>query len=118
MFCVLSELQHLKEELQKREEEEEEKENRAVEEERKVPLVEEPKSQRLQERRGRQQNEEEEGGRRRRKSREFEEKDVEKLQRPKEDRETRLQVSCCCDESDSQHSLKKYKISHKCSQFL
>lgn len=75
----LSELERLKEDLQRREEEE-----------RKVSVVEELKGeiQRLQERRGRQQEEEQ-------RSREFEavKREVERLQRLKEERETNTQVS-------------------------
>ncbi|XP_070783499.1 kinesin-like protein KIF20A [Enoplosus armatus] len=81
------ELERLKEDLLRREEEEEEKENREVEE-RKVSVVEELKEeiQRLQEKRGRQQEEE---GR----SREFYavKKELERLQRVKEERENDLQ---------------------------
>ncbi|XP_040922509.1 kinesin-like protein KIF20A isoform X3 [Toxotes jaculatrix] len=80
------ELQRLNEELQR----EEEKENRAVTEERKVSVVEELKEelQKLQERRGRQQKE---GGGGR--SREFEavKREVERLQRLKEEREINTQ---------------------------
>ncbi|XP_070708234.1 kinesin-like protein KIF20A isoform X2 [Pempheris klunzingeri] len=92
-------LERLKEDLLRREEEEEDKENREVEE-RKVSVVEELKGeiQRLQERRGKQQQqqeeEEEEGGRRRkRKSREYDavKREMERLQRLKEERETHLQ---------------------------
>ncbi|XP_039992224.1 kinesin-like protein KIF20A [Xiphias gladius] len=87
---LTQELEHLKEELQRRKEEEEKENRSVVEEERKVSVVEELKReiQRHQERRGRQQKEEE--GER---SKEFEavKREMEKLQRLKEEREKSTQ---------------------------
>ncbi|XP_022599000.1 kinesin-like protein KIF20A [Seriola dumerili] len=93
METLRRELERLKEALQRREEEEE-KENR--EEERKVLMVEELKEeiQRFQERRGRRPKEQVGGGSTRR-SREFEavKREMERLQRLKEEREKDTQVS-------------------------